>query len=457
MTFSRPTALPAGLLAWLLLFAESASGQETPEVEPPAADTGAAEAQEPESDDPFAGFETHFLSNGVKVWFKHLPGAPNVSVSAGVPVGSDADPPGKEQLAHFTEHMLFSDHDGRSEQEIKDAVESLGGQRNGFTYRDHTWYYVTIGQEHGLFAVEWLAGILSPHEMDPAVVDRGRQPVENEIRAQPRELFDHLWAALNPAWLAPPDFWEREFGIERLRAPFPDMWRSLQRITPEDLSGFYDQYYSPSVMTVTIVGDLDRGEVLEQAQRTFGSIPARPVTRWATAAEDPGRGRITYHWGFQSTAQYQSRHKLFYATADELLTAFFIRDLLNRRLNQRLRYGERKAVYGASANLGMRGPAAYLQIGSRIDEDDYDFAKAVIDEEIEYLRSGSLNAAEFEADRAALVERLRAANQTADVAQRLDAQQLLRSRHLHRLPRCPLLLRGADAEPGGVLCGPHLR
>ncbi len=414
MTFSRPTALPAGLLAWLLLFAESASGQETPEVEPPAADTGAAEAQEPESDDPFAGFETHFLSNGVKVWFKHLPGAPNVSVSAGVPVGSDADPPGKEQLAHFTEHMLFSDHDGRSEQEIKDAVESLGGQRNGFTYRDHTWYYVTIGQEHGLFAVEWLAGILSPHEMDPAVVDRGRQPVENEIRAQPRELFDHLWAALNPAWLAPPDFWEREFGIERLRAPFPDMWRSLQRITPEDLSGFYDQYYSPSVMTVTIVGDLDRGEVLEQAQRTFGSIPARPVTRWATAAEDPGRGRITYHWGFQSTAQYQSRHKLFYATADELLTAFFIRDLLNRRLNQRLRYGERKAVYGASANLGMRGPAAYLQIGSRIDEDDYDFAKAVIDEEIEYLRSGSLNAAEFEADRAALVERLRAANQTAD-------------------------------------------
>ena len=30
----------------------------------------------------------------------------------------------------------------------------------------------------------------------------------------------------------------------------------------------------------------------------------------------------------------------------------FVRDLLNRRLNQRLRYGERKAVYGASAKPG---------------------------------------------------------------------------------------------------------
>lgn len=375
---------------------------------------GAGRGAAQETSNPFAGFETHFLSNGVKIWFKQLPGAPNVSVSAGVPVGSDADPPGKEQLAHFTEHMLFSDHDGRTEQEIKDAVEGIGGRRNGFTYGDHTWYYVTIGREHGLFAIEWLAGILSPHEMDPAVVDRGRQPVENEVRARPREFFDYLVATLNPGWLAFPDFWEREFGIERLRAPFPDMWRSLQGITPEDLRGFYDRYYSPAVMTVTIVGDLDRDEALDRAQRTFGSFPARPAERWATTAEDPGRGRSTYQWGFQSTAGYLSRHKLFYANSDELLTAMFVRDLLNRRLNQRLRYGERKAVYGASANLVMRGPAAYLQVSSRIDEDDYDFASAIIDEEIEYLRSGSLGTAEFEADRAAVIERLRGANQTAE-------------------------------------------
>ena len=221
-----------GLLPWLPLLPEPGSGQEPAEGDPSATDAGAVETRETAPSNPFAGFETHFLSNGVKVWFKHLPGAPSVSVSAGVPVGSDADPPGKEQLAHFTEHMLFSDHDGRTEQEIKDAVEGIGGRRNGFTYRDRTWYYVTIGREHGLFAIQWLAGILSPHEMDPAVVDRGRQPVENEIRARPREFFDHLVAALNPGWLAPPDFWEREFGIERRRAPFPDMWRSLQGITP---------------------------------------------------------------------------------------------------------------------------------------------------------------------------------------------------------------------------------
>ena len=50
---------------------------------------------------PFSGFETHFLSNGLKVWFKRLPNAPEVSVSVGVPYGWDADPKGKEELAHY--------------------------------------------------------------------------------------------------------------------------------------------------------------------------------------------------------------------------------------------------------------------------------------------------------------------------------------------------------------------
>ena len=247
---------------------------------------------------PFAGFETHHLSNGVKVWFKQLPGVPNVSVSAGIAVGSAADPPGKEQLAHFTEHMLFSDHDGRTEQEIKDAVEGLGGRRNGITYSDHTYYYVTIGREHGLFAIEWLAGILSPHEMDPAVVERGRQPVQNEIGVRPRELLDHLGALLNPAWLSTPDFWEREFGIERRRDPNPYVWRSLLGITPEDLRGFYDRYYAPGGMTVTIVGRPRPRRGAGRGGAHLRLLPRPPGQPLGSRTRGPGAQQVPVQLGF---------------------------------------------------------------------------------------------------------------------------------------------------------------
>ncbi len=181
---------------------------------------------------PFSGFETHFLSNGLKVWYKRLPDAAEVSVSVGVPYGWDSDPRGKEELAHLTEHILFSDHDGRTEQEIKEAIDGIGGRRNGFTTPDHTWYYVTVSKEHGGFAIEWLSRLVSPHTMDADVVERNRQPVALEINAQPREFFEQAWASLNPSWLLPPDFWQREFGMETRNGRHYDRWASLQRITP---------------------------------------------------------------------------------------------------------------------------------------------------------------------------------------------------------------------------------
>ena len=50
----------------------------------------------------------------------------------------------------------------------------------------------------------------------------------------------------------------------------------------------------------------------------------------------------------------------------------------------------------------------------RHQRDEYDFAVHVLDEEIEQLRSASLNAAVFEEDRRAVIERLRTDNVTAE-------------------------------------------
>ena len=362
---------------------------------------------------PFSGFETHYLSNGLKVWFKQLPDAPNVSISVGVPYGWDADPRGKEELAHLTEHILFSDHDGRTEQEIKDAIDGLGGRHNGFTTPDHTWYYVTVSKEHGGFALEWLSRVISPHSMAADVVERNRQPVALEINAQPREFFEGVWALLNPSWLLPRDFWQREFQMETRSGRRYDRWASLQRITPEDVTDFYERYYVPEAMTLTVIGDLDRSEVLEIAERTFGSLIKRPAPPPDVDIEDPARGRATFHWSFGPNVRYTARHKLFNSDAEDDLMLLFVRDLLRRRLNQRLRYGEQKAVYGLQVSTTQRGPGGFLQIEGSIAENEYDFARGIIQEEIAALVEGTLPPEEFEADRTALVERLRGENSTA--------------------------------------------
>ena len=391
--------LPRALLAFSFLLGLPAAGQDSVGVEA--------------APNPFADFETHYLSNGVKVWFKHLAGAPEVSISTGVPVGRDADPPGKAHLSHLLEHMLFTDRDDRTEQEIRDAAERLGGRLSGVSYTDHTWYKITIERQHGIFAIEWLADLMAPHPMDPVLVERNLRPLLVELGARPPDLFDRLIRFLTPGKLAPPNFWEREFGIAT--DPHPRvLWSDLHSITSDDLRDFYDRYYAPGNFTVTIIGDLDRQQALATAERTFGSLPPRPVNRWPVPLRDPGRSRTEYRWHLGPGHYFRSEHKLYNPTAEELLTGLFVQHLLGRRINQRLRWGERKAAYLLEVYLGMHGPAAVLRIQGDIERDEYAIAGRVIDSEIESLRTGSIDPAEFEENRAVAVDWIRSQTRTAE-------------------------------------------
>lgn len=395
---SRGLSIPTFALAAFVLLVSPATAQD------PGPNEGTGVNLE---DNPFAGFETHILSNGLKLWYQRLPDDPDIYVNVIVPYGRDSDFRGKEQIAHFLEHMLFSDHMGRTEDEIKREIKDRGGSYNGATSVDWTYYYATIDKQHGFFALDWIYRIVSPHEMDPEVVERQRKPVAVEIRAQPREFFDWIWAyVIDPPWLRMKGFWEREFGMETRLYRWYDPYTSLNSIGPEDLRQFYDTYYVPSRMTLVVVGDMDRDSVLAQVEATFGTLPTRPEPQVAGELSDPGRYRRSVIWDFRPNVLYDTRFKVYDLTPDKHLQMMFIQELLSYRLNQRLRSGDRKAVYGVSVYITTRGPASYLRIYAQIDEDEFDFAQGVIEEELEFFRNGSLPAEEFERVRGALVTRL---------------------------------------------------
>ncbi|MBI4854049.1 MAG: insulinase family protein [Acidobacteria bacterium] len=356
---------------------------------------------------PFANFETIVLPNGLKIWYKHLPTDSNVSLSVTVPWGSDQDPIGKEQLAHFTEHMLFSDHLGRTEEQIKKEVEDLGGVRNAYTYTDHTFYFVRIDKQYGLFALEWLYKVISPHTMDEKIVERQREPVAIEVRARKRELFDWIDAYyLNPYWLRPADFWTREFGenVFPTRDWYP--YESLHKITSKDLKDFYNTYYTPKGMTLTIIGNLSKDEILEKINSTFARLESHPPYESKIKLKNPNRFWQLYSWSFSANIFYFNGFKFYDLTKEEQFMVIFISQLLQNRLNEQLRYGERKATYGMVTPIAQRGNAAILQILGNLKESEYTFARGVIEKEIESLRNKTLKEEVFQTEKAAIINKL---------------------------------------------------
>ena len=361
--------------------------------------------------DPFGGFETIRLANGLKLWYKRTADSTDTAIGIVIPFGSDRDPAGKEGLAHFTEHMLFADHLGRTEQQIKREIEDPGGVYNGFTLPDHTVFFVHIGNQHGLSALDWLYKVLSPHTMEPEVVDRQREPVLQETNARPRELFDWIQALyLNPPALRQKGLWNREFGLHTPESRDVDAFRSIHSITGQDLTAFYDTYYVPSLMTLTVIGNLDREQVVETGQHTFGLLPSRPEPQQPSPASDPGRPYRAFYWDFRANPFYQQMFKVYDPTAEDIIRLTFLSRLLGKRLNDRLRFGDRKATYGISPFLMFRGPAIALAIQGSIDKDQYGYARSVIVQELETLRGNGYSQEEFEADRTTISRQLKTAN-----------------------------------------------
>jgi len=357
---------------------------------------------------PFDGIETHQLENGLQVWIKYLPGEPNVSIGVTTRFGSGDDPVGLEELAHFTEHMLFTDHMGRTEEEIKREVEDRGGTRNGFTHVDHTYYYVDIAQEHALFALDWLYRIVSPHEMAPEIVEKQRTPLLVELEARPRGLVDWFEAYyLDPPWSRLPSFWEREFGIETRRSRDYDPYRSLHRITAEDLQWFYQTYYIPAAMTLVISGDFDREALWQKLEDTFATLPARPLPGVEQVPRNPKRRRQTFDWNVRATADYSHGYRFYRVDAQQHMMLRFLRDWLSRRLQRKLRYGERKVTYGTRAHLYQYGSAHYLCIRGDISPGEIDYTRLVVEEELDLLRNGNIPQEDFILERDGLVNTLR--------------------------------------------------
>ncbi len=363
----------------------------------------------------FMGFETRILPNGLKVWFKRTPGARDVSVSVAVPYGSDRDPPGKEQLAHFTEHMLFSDRAGRTEEQIKRDLEQRGGIENGQTMWDRTRYFARIERGHGLYALEWLYGIISPHEMPSDIVERQRTPVLIEVGAKPRGPAEWIIAhVIDPPWLRLRGYWNREFGIEDSGTRDYDPWRSVHAITAADLRAFYDSYYVPSRMTLTVIGDLRPDSVWGIIARTYATLPARAAPALAPPLSDPRRERRSFFWDYRSDVGYDERYKLYDRTAHDDLLLSFVSRYLSKHLEDALRFGERKAVYGISAYAQRRGRAAVLGIYGGVKRQEIAFARTTVAAELEHLRTGAFTDSAFAAERDAIARTLRAETNSAE-------------------------------------------
>lgn len=216
-------------------------------------------------------FTDERLPNGLRLIIAEDHVAPVAAVNLWYAVGSKHEAPGKTGFAHLFEHVMFQGSAHVSKAEHIGLIQSVGGTMNGTTWLDRTNYFETV-PSHQLELVLWLEadrmgtllGALSQENLD-----NQREVVKNEKRWSYDNRPYGSWIEKVLGGIYPPD--------HPYHHPTIGSMADLDAASIEDVSDFFRTHYAPNNAVISIVGDVDPGQVRAWVARYFGPIPPNPA------------------------------------------------------------------------------------------------------------------------------------------------------------------------------------
>jgi zinc protease len=227
--------------------------------------------QSQESTDFNVDFETFTLQNGLNVIFHLDKSDPVVAVALTAHVGSAREKEGRTGFAHLFEHLLFLESENLGKGGLDKLSAKIGGSgANGSTSRDRTNYFQTIPKdalEKMIWAEADKLGYFINTVTKP-VLAKEKQVVKNEKRqAVDNRPYGHTMYVIDKN-LYPEDHpynWQVIGSLE-----------DLQNATLEDVKEFYNNWYVPNNVTLTIAGDFNKEQAKEWVHKYFDEIPRGP-------------------------------------------------------------------------------------------------------------------------------------------------------------------------------------
>lgn len=405
------------------------------------------------------------LANGLSVLVCERPEAPVFSFFTHVDVGGDREVPGITGLAHMFEHMAFKGTDrigttdyskekpaleavevayaaydlerrrriGRDDQklaelekawrdriadadryvvknEFGEIIDREGGVGlNAFTNSDETGYFFSFPENR----LELWAYLESERYLKPVMREfyKERDVVHEErrMRTESQPIGRMIEQFLAAAFTAHP------YGQPVVGWP-----SDLESFSASDALAFHARYYTPSNMTVSVVGDVKAAQVFALAEKYFGRLPAAPKPAPLRTVEPPQKAEreVVIKDAAQPFYLEGYHRPAFYHPDDAVYDV--IQDLLSSGRTSRLYRSlvrDKKIAAAASGFGGFPGvkyPGLFAFFGVPTPGHTPEEMKAAIRAEIERLKSEDVSEAEL---------RMVKTRTRANLIRRLDGNQ----------------------------------
>ncbi len=210
----------------------------------------------------------HTLSNGLRVVCVEMPHLHAAELAIYLKVGGRNDPPGREGLSHFLEHILFrGTAEFPSSLAIESAFEIIGGAPNAATDAESTYYYSRVHPDSIKRGMKIFASMLTKPLLAGIEIEK------RIIAEEAREDLNEQGEEVNPDTIVSRLLWPRH----PLGMPTVGTLDSIAAIDQDDLREHLKNYYVPSNAVLVVSGPVMNRDVLAAARDSFGLWPDRCV------------------------------------------------------------------------------------------------------------------------------------------------------------------------------------
>jgi len=202
------------------------------------------------------------LGNGVRLLVKENRSVPVVSIQAAFLGGVRFETESNNGINQFIAVMLTKGTQNLTSLQIAKKMERMAGALSGFSGYNSFGLTATFLSQHFEEAFGLFAEVLKAPSFDKEEMEKRRQSILAAIRQQEDDLDRSVFRLFRKTL-----YEQHPYRMDSLGT-----LETVQALTQKDLKEYYDRMAVPDNLVLTVVGDVDTGQVVQAAQSALGEL-----------------------------------------------------------------------------------------------------------------------------------------------------------------------------------------
>jgi predicted Zn-dependent peptidase len=210
--------------------------------------------------------------NGLTLLSVSIPTALSVTMSIFVKAGSRQETARVNGISHFLEHLHFKGTKKfRTAKKLSEVVDSVGGEFNANTGKEHTQYFIRGAAQHLPLIADVLTDLLQNPLFDEKEIEREKGVIIEEINMYKDNPQIHIESLFEET------MWP-DTALGRDIAGTADVIRSIKR---KDIIDYRKEWYQPSNTIIAVAGKFDQQQLEDMIGKMWEKVKGPTVAKYA--------------------------------------------------------------------------------------------------------------------------------------------------------------------------------